>query len=126
MGVAVDYGEDGVTELGATVPAGEQADVLAEPLNDAVFLDGVPTGEGESELCGGLQSDLGQASMRGVHQPASTVGPASSGNVASHTARTCVGSHRVGQIWARVSASSQRCSCAGVLAWFRIYRRWSW
>jgi len=39
--VGRDHGLDGVREVAATVPAGEQIDILAGSLDEAVLLDGV-------------------------------------------------------------------------------------
>jgi len=110
--VRADDGLDGVGEVRAMVPAGEQVDVLAGPVDEAVLLDGVATGESEPEPCGGLQTDLGQTTVGGVHYPASARGGSRSGKRDCHAERCAGGSHRAGHRRLKVRASSHRFNTA--------------
>jgi hypothetical protein len=62
-----DDGVDGSAEFGAIPPVGEQVDVFAHSLDEAVHLEGVPAGEGEAVLVEYSQCQPDQTVLQLVH-----------------------------------------------------------
>jgi hypothetical protein len=68
IAVHLNHGGDRCAELVATVPAGEQVDVLAGPPEKADCPDRVSAGQGEAVSLSGRETRAGEPFVKGIHQ----------------------------------------------------------
>lgn len=85
---------DGLGEGHRVSDVREQVDVIRQPFQEPMRLDGVPAGQDEAVSRGGSKTDTGESGVKGIHAGGYYAAlRASCGNRPSHINRTRGGSH---------------------------------